>query len=75
MKNKWKKYLFLIILALTVGIAGGYVISKEQTIRELQQELNDTREQLYISNDTLKQIYMHNEREYYMDQMEDDVDE
>lgn len=75
MKSKWKQVFILIILAFAVGIAGGYVISQEQTIRELRQELNDTREQLYISNDTLKQIYMHNEREYYMNQMEDDFDE
>lgn len=71
MKSKWKQVLLLIVLALTIGIGAGYVISKEQTIRELQQELNDTREQLYISNDTLKQIFMYNEREYYMNQMEE----
>lgn len=75
MKSKWKQVFILIILALAVGIAGGYVISQEQTIRELQQELNDTREELYISNDTLKQIYMHNEREYYMQQLEEDVND
>lgn len=72
MKNKWKQVFILLVLALTVGIGAGYVISQQQTIRELQQELNDTREQLYISNDTLKQIYMHNEREYYMHQMEEE---
>lgn len=75
MKSKWKQVLILIVLALTVGVGAGYVISKEQTIRELQQELNDTREQLYISNDTLKQIYMHDEREYYMNQMKEEVEE
>lgn len=75
MKNKWKKFLVLVILAIVSGFAFGYVISQQETIRELQKELNDTREQLYISNDTIKQIFMFNEREYYMNQMEDDVDD
>lgn len=44
-------------------------------IEQLEQDLSETREQLYIANDNLKQIQMHNEREYYMDQMEDEADE
>lgn len=75
MKSKWKKHLILIVLAIALGIGVGFVISQQETIRELQRELNDTREQLYISNDTLRQIQMFNEREYYMNQMEDEVDE
>lgn len=75
MKSKWKQVLILIVLALTVGIGAGYVISQQETIRELQIELNDTREQLYISNDTLRQIYMYNEREYYMNQMKEEMEE
>lgn len=57
MKNKWKKYLLLIILALTVGIAGGYVVSQQQTIRVLKSRRLSLTKRVVIKDDETGKIY------------------
>lgn len=47
----------------------------ESELQRVEQELNDTQEQLLISNNMLHQIKMRNEREFYMDQVEEETNE
>lgn len=63
-----------ILIGLFIGITVQN-LNQAAYINRLEKELNDTREQLYISNDTLRQIEMFNEREYYMQQLEEDANE
>lgn len=71
------KYLIKRIasVAFLIGLFIGMIawnLKQAADINRLEQELDQAREQLYISNDTLRQIYMFNEREYYMQQLEEE---
>lgn len=64
----------VFLIGLFIGMTA-WNLKQAADINRLEQELFETREQLFISNDTLRQIEMLNEREYYMQQLEEDVDE
>lgn len=68
-----KLLLVFFLIGWFIGIAA-WNLKQGAYVEQLEQELDETREQLYISNDMLRQIQMFNEREYYMNQM-DDADE
>lgn len=59
------------LIGLFIGMTA-WNLKQGAYIDQLEQELDEAREQLYISNDTLRQIEMFNEREYYMNQMEEE---
>lgn len=65
-----KLLLPLFFVGLLIG-AFAWNLKQGAYVDQLEQELDETREQLYISNDTLRQIQMFNEREYYMNRMEE----
>lgn len=73
--NEYKEVILKILLPVfLIGLFIGMTtwnLKQGAYINQLEQELSETREQLYISNDTLRQIEMFNEREYYMNQMEE----
>lgn len=58
------------LIGLFIGMTA-WNLKQGAYIEQLEQELDEAREQLYISNNTLRQIQMFNEREYYMNQMEE----
>lgn len=74
-KDSFVKILLpFFFIGLLIG-AFAWNLKQGAYIDQLEQELDETREQLYIKDDMLKQVYMYREREFYMNQIEDDADE
>lgn len=77
-KQDLKNVAKIILSGLLAGlIIGMFVSISEQTgtIEQLETELVETREQLNTANDQLKQINMRNEAIYYINQLEQGMNE
>lgn len=77
-KQDLKNVAKIILSGLLAGlIIGMFVSISEQTeaIEQLETELVETREQLNVANDQLKQINMRNEAIYYINQLEQGMNE
>ena len=77
-KQDLKNVAKIILSGLLAGlIIGMFVSISEQTgtIEQLETELVETREQLNAANDQLKQINMRNEAIYYINQLEQGMNE
>lgn len=67
--TKREKVLITIFMVIT-GLFAGITTEQGNKISELEQELQETQEQLLISNDQLKMIEMRNEAIKYMEEEE-----
>ena len=77
-KQDLKNVAKVILSGLLAGLIIGMFVSiskQTETIEQLETELVETREQLNIANDQLKQINMRNEAIYYINQLEQGMNE
>lgn len=71
MKSKRERNLIYYLLSFVIGVTMLVMVYQHKTIQELEDDLSEVREELYIKNDIIKQINMRNEREFYMERMEE----
>lgn len=71
MKSKRERNRIYYLLSFVIGVAMLVMVYQHKTIQELEDDLSEVREELYIKNDIIKQINMRNEREFYMERMEE----
>lgn len=77
-KQDLKNVAKIILSGLLAGLIIGMFVSiseQTETIEQLETELVETREQLNVANDQLKQINMRNEAIYYINQLEQGMNE